>query len=718
MRESIRTQLTTAFIGLAVLPLLIVVLVLGWQRYQAQQQQAMALQSQTAQRVAAEVANFIQRTDEILRVATEVQGFVEMPLDQQKNLLSTLLTQKDVFQELILLNSNGDEQIYLSRLRVIASSELKNRSQAEEFTGPQKSGETFYSPVRFDEALGEPLMTIAIPLLNPRTGLVEKVLVAETRVKRFWDLLGGIQMTTGEDVYIVGAQGDVIAHRNPSIVLRGTSFSVPQQDGVHIGLNATTVVLSSVPIVFGDQTLTIVAEKTLTEAISLAINAIVIIAAITVVTLIAASILGIVTVRRIVRPIETLANTAQAIASGDMSQQVIVTRRDEIGRLSEAFNSMTRQLQRTLADLERRVAERTREMEEKSRLLQASNEVSRAAVSILDVNQLTRQVVDLIRQRFDFYYVGLFMVDDRREWALLEAGTGEAGQAMLARGHHIEIGSGMIGWSIANAQPRVAMDVGEDAVRLRTSELPDTRSEAAIPLRSRGQVIGALTVQSTQPQAFDPSTLSVLQAMADQVAVAIDNARLYAESQAALEAERRAYGEISRQAWLDALQMRAIQGYRYDQKDVLPIAGDWQPEMIRAAQSGQVVQSSENGRFTLHVPIKVREQVIGVINLHKTEAGQGITAEEQTLLTTLTDQLAIALDSARLYQESQRRAERERLTGEITARMRASLDMNTVLNTAINEISQALGLVALDVRMVAEAENLNTDQTSLSESGL
>jgi PAS domain S-box-containing protein len=173
--------------------------------------------------------------------------------------------------------------------------------------------------------------------------------------------------------------------------------------------------------------------------------------------------------------------------------------------------------ERLLADLERHALQ-----------LQTAAEVSRAASSILDLDALIQQVVNLIRERFDLYYAGLFLVDEAGEWAVLRAGTGEAGQQMIAQGHKLEAGgASMIGTCVASKQARIALDVGEEAVRFENPLLPETRSELALPLVSRGEVIGALTIQSSQEAAFSDEDVAVLQTMADQLANAIANARLY-----------------------------------------------------------------------------------------------------------------------------------------------------------------------------------------------
>lgn len=337
----------------------------------------------------------------------------------------------------------------------------------------------------------------------------------------------------------------------------------------------------------------------------------------------------------------------------------------------------------------------TLELQKRSAYLEASAHVGQAAVSILNVDYLMEHVVQLIRQRFGLYYVGLFLLDENRELAELRAGTGEAGRAMLARRHSIPVGEGMIGWCIAHRQARVASDALQDAVRLATPELPETRAEAALPLRSRGQIIGALTVQHTQEGFFDADTVTVLQTMADQVAVALDNARLFAESQAALEAERRAYGEISREAWADLVRGRGDMGYVCRPGEaVRPISRDGRREDAAPAHGDG---------STLVLPIRIRGHEIGSVTLRKRERAGGWTTEERALMESLTAQLEVALDSARLYQDTQHRAFRDRLMAEVVGRIRESLEIETVLQTAAQEIRQALDLPEVVVRLQSQA---------------
>ena len=179
-------------------------------------------------------------------------------------------------------------------------------------------------------------------------------------------------------------------------------------------------------------------------------------------------------------------------------------------------------------------------LDRRALLLQAAAEVSRATGSILDPDELIGQVVELTRERFGLYYVGLYLVDqtgDAGRWAVLRAGTGEPGRQMVAQGRRIQVnGDSMVGWCIANRQSRLKEDVSEEAALRKNPLLPATRSKLALPLISRGQAIGAMTIQSAQPAAFTEEDITTLQTMADQLANAIENARLFAERKQAQEA--------------------------------------------------------------------------------------------------------------------------------------------------------------------------------------
>jgi GAF domain-containing protein len=182
--------------------------------------------------------------------------------------------------------------------------------------------------------------------------------------------------------------------------------------------------------------------------------------------------------------------------------------------------------------LEARVAERTQQV-------RTAAEVARAVTSTPSLDDLLRRAVDLLRDRFGFYHVTIFMLDEEGANAVVRESTGEVGQLLKARGHSLAVGSSsIIGWVTANNQGRIATDVGRDPIHLKNELLPDTRSEAAVPLQVTGRVLGALDVQSKEVNAFSAETLEVLQALADQLSTAIQNARLAQQSSLAAERAR------------------------------------------------------------------------------------------------------------------------------------------------------------------------------------
>ncbi len=341
--------------------------------------------------------------------------------------------------------------------------------------------------------------------------------------------------------------------------------------------------------------------------------------------------------------------------------------------------------------------------------LQTAAEVARDATALRTPEDLLSRTVTMIRERFGFYHAGIFLLDEEGEYAVLRAASSEGGQRMLARGHRLKVGeAGIVGYVTGRGEPRIASDVGADAVYFDNPELPRTRSEVALPLRTRGEVIGALDVQSAEPGAFSEEDVAVLQVLADQVAVAISNARLFRRVHESLEAERRTYREMSLEAWRDLSRARTDLRQRYDPQGILPADRRWSEEMTRAVQEGRVIPGRDGSAATLAIPLQVRDQTIGVLDAHK-PAGQGDwTDEEVDVLQTLVEQLGMALESARLYEDAQRRAAQDRLISQVTTRMRETLDVRRVLETAADELYQTLGLDKVVIRLTTGDDRISS----------
>ncbi len=426
---------------------------------------------------------------------------------------------------------------------------------------------------------------------------------------------------------------------------------------------------------------------------------------------------------------------------------------EALGRARRSAAELTTQSE-LLEDL---VAARTRDLEQRAVQLATAADVGRAAASILELESLSRRVVELVRDRFDLYYAGLFLVGEEGRYAVLVAGTGDAGRVMREQGHRLEVGGySMVGAACAQRQARLALDVGEEPVRFDNPLLPRTRSEMALPLVVGDRVLGALDVQSVKPSAFSEEDVSVLQLVADQVAVAVDNARKFSEEAALLEATSPLF-RVSRRlvsvVTMDEIIEVVITSVAETEADgcivgwlnygpggelqSITFLRDWNRQGNPRFSSGmtfpretsplplQVITSfwtvgdaiqdarmphdlrefitAYGGRGFINVPLRLGSQGIGFVSIYQTEAGP-FSPVSIRLYETLVDQAAVAMERARLLDEAQARVARERLVAEISGHMRETLDVRTVLKTAVEEIADALGLAALDLRLSMENE--------------
>jgi GAF domain-containing protein/HAMP domain-containing protein len=709
--NTIRFRLPVSFVLVVLLSLVVISVVLFVVSSQAGRRQAINQLESVARIKEAEIQGWMDSLENDLRFTiggdqVSPRMLLLWQTDSQEHWmrdhLQQMVSQNERLEELFLIDLEGQV--------VLSSDPTQERRNHAGQTYFQEGLKRFYvqSPA-YSSLLGRPSVIAALPVLDPDDGHTLGILAGRVDADTLSEIMGERAWLgdTGE-IYLVDSdygllsalrfdETHAVSVRTQDVVTaietRG-SGSLLYNDYRGVSVVGVYHWLPELEIA-------LLAKQDQTEALSITNSMLRVIGFVALGVLTIAVVAALFIARSIATPLSNLTETTVQIAAGDLSLTARVERQDEIGTLAQAFNSMTGQLRNLIGGLEKRVAERTYEVELHSAYLEAAAEVGRAANSILDPTQLIQQTVELIRERFGLYYVGMFLVDETGEWAMLRAGTGKAGQAMLARGHRIKVGEGMIGWSVAHAEARVALEVGEDAMRLATAELPETRSEAAIPLRSRGRVLGSLTVQDARPGTFTEDVITVLQMMADQVAVALDNAHLFAESQEALEAERRAYGELSREAWTDILYSHSKLGFLSNPQGVSPLGDQRRSEMEMALRTGQMALG-ENDSASLVMPVKVREQVVALVGGRKPQGAGEWTAEEITLVEAVTEQLSLALESARLYHDTQHRAARERVISQVTARMRESPIVKTVLKTAAHEIGEALGLAALDVRLGTE----------------
>ena len=368
-----------------------------------------------------------------------------------------------------------------------------------------------------------------------------------------------------------------------------------------------------------------------------------------------------------------------------------------VGVISSSITIITLGLQRSLQQslqlsndlqdqkdtLSQSVQEKTKNLERRITQIRVTTEIVRSFSSVLHTEELLQKVVDLICDRLDLYYVGLFLVDSDHQYAVLKAGTGEAGRSMLTNQHRLLIGGvSMIGWSIANLKPRIALDIGKEKIHFNNSNLPETRSELALPIMSHSLALGALSIQSTLENAFDDDDITILQGIADSLGIALENARFFEQNQKDLIEISSLNRQYVQQSWSDEITATGALAFIYENPGV---------------------QATDSSGQKLQIPIRLRDQVIGQLEIEKDT--QEYSDDEIELVESISSQTAVALESARLLQESQRKASQEEKIVELTSKFSQAFNIDDILQTAVKELGQLPSISEVSIQLSGQNQN-------------
>lgn len=396
----------------------------------------------------------------------------------------------------------------------------------------------------------------------------------------------------------------------------------------------------------------------------------------------------------IIRQIKRLVTGVQRLAEGTYTEPVPATsQKDELGQLAGRINVLGMQLQRDFQDPEQRIAQRTRDLE-------TAREIGQILSSIRDVEILANQVIELLSTRFEaIYHAQIFFVDDQGQDAVLRASTGDVGQSLLQRRHRLPVGGqSIVGQSITQGKPIVALDTATSPVHKFNALLPETRSELALPLRLGDAVIGALDVQSKNQSAFADSDIRLFQTIADQLAIAIQNAQLLEESQTRLREINELNKLLMGEAWGDFIQSRKRKQPSIARRD----SENLTPLQRKAINSGQIAETGDEDRVQFAVPIILRGQALGAVEYELSRS----TYNENTrlLATELAARLALAADNARLLEQSQQLAQRERLINDISNKLTQQTDVSQILQIAVRELGNALPVSQTSISLTGDAQ--------------
>ncbi len=341
-------------------------------------------------------------------------------------------------------------------------------------------------------------------------------------------------------------------------------------------------------------------------------------------------------------------------------------------------------LQTEQRKLDRLLKEGISRMERRELQMRTASQISREISTNLDSKTLLDKVVNSIRDNFELYYVGLFLVDPEGRYAVLRAGTGDAGAKMISAGHRLEIGGvSMIGWCISNHQARIALDVGSEQVRFNNPYLPRTHSEMALPIVFQNQALGALSIQSIEPNAFGDEDIVILQGIADSLAIALENARLFQSTQQALEELRLYNKSYIQETWGQALAAQGELSYTFQ---------------------NQEIKLSSDPVHAVSIPVTLRDEKIGDIRLET--SGETFSPDDLSFLDAILTQTALALENARLLEETQRRAVQEQKLNDLSTQLSKASSIEYILQTAARELGQLPMVSEVSVQLVSKEDEL------------
>lgn len=566
MLNTIRSRLTASFLFLAISPMLLVWLLLGYEGFLRLTNQAAELQDELAQRVASQITGQIALLEHDLLMAEQVQPLAAVSVYRQADILSRLQEGQPAFHELAILNHFGQESVQAHDGQAnIRFENMPSRAHLDYFTYPMRTGQNYYGPIRYDAESGDPFMTISIPLRNLEEE-ISHILVATIRLDFASQLLTEIPAERAEMAYILDDRHRLILHAEPVFLQTYPQLPFGPSAGLTTGLTGAGVMMAYHSFALGDQRMSLVVEQPVSQIIGQVGGFFLTTLLILGLTLAAAIGGSAIANRELVAPLEALTHTAEEIQAGNLTAKAEERGLEEFHVLAQAINRMNERLQSTMTELQESAAVH-------ARALETSMEVGRKLTSILHRETLLIEVVELVQDAFSYYHVHVYLLDQSSQELYMQGGTGQSGQAMLARGHKLAVGEGLVGRAAANNEVVLVPDVSQEPGWLPNELLPDTQTELAVPIVFGDEVIGVLDVQHDQANSLDQQDVTLLVIIANQLAVALRNAELF----------ERVEREANRAAVLNQIGQRIQRAHTIE--EVLQVAAQEVGEKIGAKRT-------------------------------------------------------------------------------------------------------------------------------------
>ena len=743
--RSLAVTLAITFFVLSVVVLLVNGALAAYTNYVAYQETIAIRQQLVAQEASKAVATSIEEKFTGLETAVEFANPVLANADTRKTIMDSLLGLDPAFRQFALLNKQGTQLAQVSRSSPFLSTQFALRLNGDALTQTLE-GKRYISPVYIDDATSEPQIAIAIPI-NSILGDYQGTLVAEVNLKFMWDLVDQLKVGDTGYVYVVDNLGKLIAFGDTTRVLAnenvgkifevnefiknpGEATDINTKVANYTGLLGKTVVGTYVPL--GAPQWAVVTELPTDEANQPIFQSLVSSVATILVFAVLAGLAGIFLARRLSAPLVDLSNTATEVAGGNLSREAKVDGPAEIAQVATSFNAMTARLRDLIGSLEQRVAERTKALE-------TSSEVSRRLSTILNQKELVTEVVDQLNNAFGFYHTQIYFYNEANDSLVMAGGTGEIGEKMLAQFHKVAKGRGLVGRAAESNQPVLVSDTSKNPEWLPNPLLPDTKSEMVVPISIGNRVLGVLDVQQNTTNSLKQEDVDSIQPIANQIAVAMQNIRQYENTQKiaadmnvvanvgivvstitetgnllqeVVELSKESFNLYHAHIYMlneagDSLELTAGAGevgrQMVAEKRSIPLASE-QSLVARAARTREGVVVNDvtvaldflpnpllpDTRSEMAVPMIAADMVIGVLDV-QSEIANRFTDVDISIQTTLASQVAVALQNARSFSQTQRQAERETTVNLITQKIQSATSVQAALQIAVRELGRATG---------------------------